>query len=72
MSTEECIHGLDPQWCTLCLKKDMPVVHKTFLGTAMYEGTCPVCKDTIEIGERIASNENFLSGAWVHDECIDD
>ena len=65
--SEECIHGLDPQTCSICLHQDD--VPETFTATAKYEGRCFICDDLINVGDVITSNDAVHNGAWIHREC---
>jgi hypothetical protein len=62
--SEECKHGLDPQWCSICLhglpKRDAITVE--FVMTAKHPGQCHACNLPVAEGQRIAklSNETYV------------
>jgi hypothetical protein len=65
---DECPHGLDARWCTICLHgvtRPQPVtVVATFL--AMLEGQCPGCDLPIYVGQVLHKMSN---GPVVHKGC---
>jgi hypothetical protein len=68
---EECIHGLDPSWCGVCLDKTRPKPAPVEIGPAIaakYSGRCTFkCGGDIEPGDRIVS----VDLAWAHEACAE-
>ena len=58
---DECKHGLDPRWCSLCLQhgpaKPEPV-EVVAVFRARYDGDCPACDLPIRPGEMAAKLSN--------------
>lgn len=68
---EECIHGLNPTWCSVCLhgisRSEPETVEYYF--SAKRDGQCPGCDLPVRVGDRIAK---MSTGRYLHDYCGDD
>lgn len=70
VSDEECPHGLDSRWCSICLHgvskpPEQPTVEATF--AARFDGYCSPCNLPISAGQVISK---LSDGRYVHKECI--
>ena len=67
--TEECIHGLTPETCSICLRPTKPVGHSYPMShstLAKYDGYCPEC----ELPIYAEVSEIYNDGtAWRHVGC---
>lgn len=64
MSGDECPHGLDARWCSICLHgipkpEPAPTIEATF--TARFDGYCQGCHLPVSKGQRIhkLSNDTY-------------
>lgn len=71
---DECIHGLDPRWCGVCLHgpaKDPVAQHEPERAgdrfTAGFEGHCRECDLPIKPGQTIT--KLTPSDRYVHGDC---
>ncbi len=67
----ECIHGLEPDWCSLC-GPTAPPKTRTLRSTgpiiqARHRGHCDACEQPIQPGDPIA---RCLDDIWRHTHCI--
>lgn len=64
-SDEECIHGMDSSWCSLC-RHPKSETHMIEMRTikAKFNGQCPTCNLPIYEGQ-------FITGGppWIHSAC---
>lgn len=63
---EDCIHGIDPRWCSLCKHpvqgSEVAVeIEATF--AARYDGHCNGCNLPISVGQMV---HRLSSGRYVH------
>ena len=67
--SEECIHGLDRTWCTLCKHPRKHVVRDSIERTfsARYTSRCPDCGELIEPGDIV--HLLMPSGHVIHEDC---
>lgn len=67
---EECTHGLEPAWCTLCLhgppKRDTRPYRKGPAFEARYESRCIGCGEGIRPGDQICK---FTDDSYRHETC---
>jgi hypothetical protein len=72
---EECKHGLDPTWCSLCLHpgEDQRNGHEGAeygpVFQAHYDGTCADCGFPIVRGQIIRVIEGPVTNRYVHTNC---
>lgn len=69
MSEDECPHGLDARWCSICLHgitkpEPPPTIEATF--RSRYDGHCPTCNLPITVGEVI---HRLSNDRYVHEDC---
>lgn len=66
---EECKHGINPQWCSLCLHPGVSAVRDHIEATfeARYTGNCPDCHEPIEKGDVV--HKLMPSGHVIHEFC---
>jgi hypothetical protein len=67
--TEECIHGLIPETCTICRHPYRPPEPESAdrAMAAKYDGVCPACHETIKVGDLIV--HVVPSDRWVCSDC---
>lgn len=78
MAEEECKHGMDPAWCSICKAPEKkraeqwsgsstPVLHDGDV-VARFDGVCAAeCGRPIEEGDAIHYSD--ACGGWTHVEC---
>lgn len=65
MSEEDCRHGLDARWCSVCIHGvSKPEAPSTIIATfrSRYPGDCGGCRTPFGVGELIhwLSNETYV------------
>lgn len=73
---DECIHGLEPSWCSLCLHPGE--LHKTgheeasygAMFKAHYDGTCAECGFPIVRGQLVRVLEGPVTNRYAHNLCV--
>lgn len=70
MGEEECIHGLDPAWCSTCLHPSKPQAPQYgAIFRAHYEGTCIECDFPIQRNDLIRVVSGPVSNRYIHLRC---
>lgn len=74
MGDDDCIHGLDPRWCGVCLHGvTKPAEGPRATGRRMgsrFESTCTGCHSPVRVGEFIGEVRSGDSVWWVHESCL--
>ena len=73
MTPEECPHGLEPAWCSVCKHGPTrpPVIKYGGPFQANYAGTCGECREPIAAGDWVAHRFADEDGTgYVHLACI--
>lgn len=75
----ECIHGLEPAWCALCLRAGQPLPrHESWLARFAPEGDvtiarnshrCAGCDFLVEKGAQIQMWTDGDRRQWLHADC---
>lgn len=66
--SDECMHLLDPQTCTICNgreKRERVTQSWSNPFTAKYDGYCTRCRGSIDAGDQICISD----GAVAHEDC---
>lgn len=73
MSTEEqeCPHGLDPAWCSICLHPSSKADTQRFgaVFRAHYEGQCCECNLPIYRGQMVRVLSGPITNRFAHTSC---
>lgn len=65
----ECIHELDPQWCSTCKHGPERKTPEAFAMrfVARYDGDCTSCDLPIYVGQRAGKTTR---GRTIHEDCL--